>query len=140
MTTKRLRTRRSTCPTCHALDIFGDKWTLLIVRDLMFKGKSRFGEFLDSEEGIATNILAERLNRLEDCELVERRPDPTNTRASVFVLTRKGRELLPLMIEITMWSAKYNRGCEAPAVLMRRYKSDRASLLRDLMTSLEQAA
>jgi DNA-binding HxlR family transcriptional regulator len=140
MATKRMRTRRSTCPTCHALDIFGDKWTLLVVRDLMFKGKARFGEFLESEERIATNILTERLNRLERCRLIERRSDPTNSRGSVFALTKKGRDLLPLMIEITMWSAKYNRGCEAPTVLIRRYKSDRATLLRDLAASLERAA
>jgi DNA-binding HxlR family transcriptional regulator len=135
-----MRTRRSTCPTCHALDIFGDKWTLLIVRDLMFKGKSRFGDFLTSEERIATNILTERLNRLEHCELIERRPDPANSRASIFVLTKKGRDLLPLMIEITMWATKYNARCEAPAVLIRRYKTDRTALLRDLAASLERAA
>jgi DNA-binding HxlR family transcriptional regulator len=140
MATKRMRTRRSTCPTCHALDIFGDKWTLLIVRDLMFKGKSRFGDFLASEERIATNILTERLNRLEYCALIERRPDPTNSRGSVFALTKKGRDLLPLMIEITMWATKYNERCEAPAVLIRRYKADRAALLRDLAASLERAA
>jgi DNA-binding HxlR family transcriptional regulator len=106
----------------------------------MFKGKARFGELLESEERIATNILTERLNRLEHCQLIERRPDPTNSRGNVFALTKKGRDLLPLMIEITMWSAKYNRGCEAPAVLIRRYKSDRATLLRDLAASLERAA
>jgi DNA-binding HxlR family transcriptional regulator len=113
---------------------------LLIVRDLMFKKKSRFGEFLESEERIATNILADRLNRLEACGLIERRSDHTNSRGSVFVLTAKGRDLLPLMIEITMWSVKYDRDCDAPLQLIQRYKSDRASLLSELMASLERAA
>ena len=136
---KRSKLRQSSCPTCRALDIFGDKWTLLVVRDLMFKGKARFSEFLASEEGIATNILTERLQRLEACEIIARRADPTNSRGSIFALTKKGRDLLPLMIEITMWGTKYNRDCEAPAVLTRRYKTDRAALLRDLSASLKAA-
>jgi DNA-binding HxlR family transcriptional regulator len=136
----RATSRRSVCPTCYALDIFGDKWTLLIVRDLMFKRKTRYGEFLNSDERIATNILADRLDKLLTCGVIEKRPDPTNSRASVFALTQKGRDLLPLMIEITLWSAKYDPDSDAPAILIRRAKSDRKALLRDLMASFKRAA
>ncbi len=132
--------RRSVCPTCYALDIFGDKWTLLIVRDLMFKGKTRYSDFLNSEERIATNILADRLDKLVTCGVIEKRPDPVHSRASVFALTQKGRDLLPLMIEITLWSAKYDPKSDAPAILIRRAKTDRQALLRDLMIVLKRAA
>ena len=131
---------RSGCPISISLEIFGDRWSLLIVRDLMFKQKTRYGEFLNSDERIATNFLADRLDKLVACGVIEKRQDPMNSRASVFALTNKGRDLLPLMIEITLWSAKYDPDTNAPAILLRRAKSNREALLRDLMTSLKSAA
>ena len=106
----------------------------------MFKQKTRYGEFLNSDERIATNILADRLAKLVACGVIEKRQDPMNGRATVFALTNKGRDLLPLMIEITLWSAKYDPDTNAPAILIRRAKSNREALLRDLMTSLKSVA
>src|ERR1700737_4401642 len=80
-------TRRTHCPISYALDVFGDKWTLLIVRDLMFKGKRYYREFAESEEGIATNVLADRLSRLEAEGLVTRSVDPDNARRRTYELT-----------------------------------------------------
>src|SRR3989440_6528835 len=99
------RHRKSDCPVHFALEVFGDAWTLLIIRDLMFKGRTTYTDFLRAEEGIATNILADRLLRLEEDGIVikERVPDG-GTRHR---LTPKGIDLLPILLEIIGWSAKY---------------------------------
>jgi len=112
--------RRSACPINYALEIFGDKWTLLILRDLMFKGKDRYGDFQASAEGVSTNILADRLKRLEWHGLVSRstgESKPSQARPK-YLLTRKGQDLLRVMLEITRWSGKYDPDTNAdPAVL-----------------------
>ena len=88
--------RRTHCPISYALDVFGDKWALLIVRDLMFKGKRYYREFAESEEGIATNVLADRLAKLEAEGLITRTLDPENARQRVYELTERGLEFAPL--------------------------------------------
>lgn len=109
---------RSACPINYALEIFGDKWTLLVVRDLMFKGKERYGDFLSSEEGVSTNILADRLKRLELHGLATKSAGGTSSGHPTYSLTRKGLDLLPVMLEITRWSGKYDPHSNAdPAVL-----------------------
>lgn len=99
---------RSHCPIAFALEIFGDRWTLLVLRDLLFKGKKRYKEFLASEEEIATNVLAERLRRLEREGLVTRLRPPGGGRQFVYRPTAKALDLLPVLLEISVWSAKYD--------------------------------
>src|SRR5690348_5996744 len=99
---------RSHCPVAYALDMFGDSWSLLVMRDLLFSGKQRYQEMLESEEGIATNILADRLSRLEQQGLITRRRDPGNKRQYLYAPTPKGLDLIPLMLEMIQWSAKHD--------------------------------
>ncbi|HEY0594041.1 MAG TPA: helix-turn-helix domain-containing protein, partial [Thermoanaerobaculia bacterium] len=104
---------RSHCPVNFGLEAFGDKWSLLILRDIVFRGKRTYGEFLKSEEGIATNILASRLAMLEEQGILEKRPDPDDARKDRYALTEKGLDLIPVLFEITLWSAKYDSKSEA---------------------------
>lgn len=98
---------RSGCPVSLGLDIFGDKWTLLIVRDLMFSGKRHFRELLGSEEHIASNILADRLKKLLDEGIVHKSESPDHKQKAVYRLTEKGIALLPVLLQISSWSYKY---------------------------------
>ena len=86
------------CPIRFGLGIFGDKWTLLLVRDLMFKGKRHYGEFTDPEENISTNILADRLARLVENGIVDKRRDDEHRARFVYSLTEKGIDLAPMML------------------------------------------
>jgi len=124
---------RSHCPIAFALDIFGDKWSLLVLRDLLFMGKRHYNEFLASEEGISTNILAERLKRLEAEGLVTKSRDRSNHRQSVYTPTRKGLDLLPVILEIIRWSAKHDPQTAAPPSFLRRLRNNRAGLMRDIV-------
>jgi DNA-binding HxlR family transcriptional regulator len=89
------------------LEVFGDRWTLLIVRDLMFAGKRHFRELLRSDEGIAANVLANRLAMLVEQGTVTRSDDPTHKQKAVYSLTEKGIDLLPILAQIGIWSLKY---------------------------------
>jgi DNA-binding HxlR family transcriptional regulator len=101
--------QRSDCPISMALDLLGDSWSLLIVRDLMFKGVDSFDGFLGTGEGIATNILSDRLARLEIAKIVVKRPDENDARRFRYVLTRKGIELAPVLVELVLWSARHGK-------------------------------
>ena len=98
---------RSDCPLNFGLEIFGDKWTLLIIRDLMFFGKQYFNEFLSSNEGISTNILAARLSLLENENFIKKENDKAHKQKIIYSLTEKGIALLPIIIEIGLWSEHY---------------------------------
>jgi DNA-binding HxlR family transcriptional regulator len=98
---------RSHCPISLSLEVFGDRWTLLILRDLVFGGKRHFREFLQSEERIASNILADRLNRLVTVGILSRADDPTHKQKAVYSLTEMGIELLPILIQISSWGRRY---------------------------------
>ena len=124
--------RRSGCPISYALDIFGDKWTLLIIRDMLFKQKRRYGQFAESEEKIATNILADRLTKLEVEGLVTRQTDPENGRQIVYALTSKALDLAPMLIEMILWSAKYDPDTAADRGFVRKAKKDREQLVKDV--------
>ena len=101
---------RSRCPIAAALDILGDTWTLLVLRDLLFYDKHRFADFLDSPEGISTNILAERLKRLERCGLVERRRYQERPPRDEYFLTQRGHDLLPVLRELIAWGQRHIPG------------------------------
>lgn len=96
---------RSHCPICFALDQFGDKWSLLIVRDLLFRGKRSYQGFLENPEGISTNILADRLKKLAAAGIVDKSLEAGKPR---YALTAKGRDLLPMMLEMARWSSKHD--------------------------------
>ena len=99
--------RRSDCPTNFGLEHFGDRWTLLIVREMLFFGKVHYGDFLSAEEGISTNILAARLKKMEADGLIRSTQD-TDARRVHYSLTDKGIDLVRIMVEINRWSAKYD--------------------------------
>lgn len=98
---------RSQCPISLALDVIGDKWSLLIVRDLMFAGKRHYRELLQSDEGISTNILAERLKRLVDAGVLTKTDDPTHKQKAIYSLTAMGIDLLPVVAQLGIWGRKY---------------------------------
>ncbi|MBK7370968.1 MAG: helix-turn-helix transcriptional regulator [Saprospiraceae bacterium] len=99
--------KRSDCPLSQSLDVFGDKWSLLIIRDLMFGNKCTYNDFLKSAEGIATNILATRLKGLEENGIIEKSAHPDSKAKILYKLTTKGIDLLPIIMEVYIWSDKY---------------------------------
>ena len=99
---------RSHCSVNYGLEIFGDKWSLLIIRDIVFAGKKTYGEFLKSDEGFATNILASRLAFLEEQGILSKAPNPEDRRKDFYSLTEKGLDLIPLVLNIVLWSAKHD--------------------------------
>jgi DNA-binding HxlR family transcriptional regulator len=99
---------RSHCSVNYGLEIFGDKWSLLIVRDIVFAGKKTYGEFLKSEEGVATNILASRLAFLEEQGILSKAPSSADRRKDLYTLTEKGLDLIPILLDIVVWSAKHD--------------------------------
>jgi DNA-binding HxlR family transcriptional regulator len=101
------KNKRSDCPVSCSLDVWGDKWSLLIIRDLMNAKQCTYGDFLKSPEGIATNILASRLLTLEENGVIEKLSHPDSKAKVLYKLTLKGIDLLPVMIEIGIWSEKY---------------------------------
>jgi DNA-binding HxlR family transcriptional regulator len=109
---KRARTGslRSPCPIAGALDLVGDRWTLLVIRDLLLYDKRRFVEFLSSPEAIATNILADRLDRLERCGLVERRPTADSPARAAYHPTPRGWDLAPVLRELIRWGQRHVPG------------------------------
>ena len=127
---------RSGCPIANALDLLGDRWTLLIVRDLVFERRREFGEFLAAGEGIATNILTERLERLGCAGLVARFDHPTDGKKYVYRITERGLDLIPLLIEMVLWSAKHLPATKAPAARLEPLKTNRAAVIRELRRSL----
>jgi len=128
--------RRSDCPVSLLLDIVGDKWSLLILRDMLFFNKKAYLEFLHSDEKMATNILSKRLEKLETEGLIAKRVDENDRRKKVYELTQMGRDMLPVMLEIMIWSHTHQQGCNVPETLISRAKSDRAGLLADLLARL----
>ena len=98
---------RSYCPINLSLEIFGDTWTLLVLRDMMFGGKRHFREFLESDEHISSNILADRLARLVDNGVLTKSDDPTHKQKAIYSLTDKGIALLPVVVQIGSWGSRW---------------------------------
>jgi DNA-binding HxlR family transcriptional regulator len=130
---------RSACPLNAALEVYGDRWTLLIIRDLMFKEKAGYSEFLASEEGISTNILADRLQALETENIIAGRRDPANRRKIVYQLTAKGIELATVLTEMIIWGARYAE-TDAPPEVIREMEENRENFLRKVRARHEAAA
>jgi DNA-binding HxlR family transcriptional regulator len=124
---------RSHCPVNYGLEIFGDKWSLLIVRDIVFFGKKTYGQFLKSEEGFATNILASRLVFLEEQGILRKTPDPADRRKDIYSLTDKGLDLIPMLLDIVIWSARYD-----PKSYARRRKEFLARISKSTQKTSEE--
>lgn len=128
--------RRSDCPINHALQILGDSWSLLVMRDLMFVGKRTFAEFMESEERISTNVLTSRLRTLAGEGLIRR---DGSGRATRYSLTLKGLDLLPTMVALIVWSARYDPQTAAPGEFVARAANDRDGLVAELRRQLAAA-
>jgi DNA-binding HxlR family transcriptional regulator len=135
----RRKRRRSDCPVHFALDVFGDSWSLLIIRDLLLKGRHTYTEFLRAEEGIATNVLADRLARLEQDGVIGTERDPQTGRHARYWLTDKGIDLLPVLLEIIAWSAKYDPNTAADREFVNRFRDDRTGLEAELRRAVVEA-
>jgi DNA-binding HxlR family transcriptional regulator len=129
--------RRSDCPINFALELFGDRWTFLIVRDLMFKGKHYYKEFLEAEEGIATNILADKLSALEEAGIVSKTVDPTHRSKQIYKLTKKGIDLVPVLVEVILWSSKHDSDTATDIKFVRRAKKNKVEMIDEIMMKLK---
>jgi DNA-binding HxlR family transcriptional regulator len=130
--------KRSECPISCSLDIFGDKWSLLIIRDMMFFQKSTYGDFLKSEEGIATNILASRLQSLEENKLIVKLDHPDSKAKVLYKLTEKGLNLLPIIVEIQLWAEK---NFDIPAdikAMVKEAKQDKNEFIKSMTKKLKK--
>ena len=139
MKRKPSRVRRSGCPISLALEIFGDTWSLLIVRDLMFKGFRTFNEFLDAGEGIASNVLTDRLSKLEGAGVIDKREHDADARRYEYRLTKKGIDLAPVIVEIVLWSARHEQ-TDAPPQIVRAMATQRAKFLADVRKGWESVS
>ena len=131
MNNKAGRGDKSSCPITYSLDIFGDRWSLLVLRDLILHGKTRFAEMLASDEQIASNILADRLQRLECLGLIERGPDPEDRRQKICRITAKGLTLTPVLLEIAAWGASNDLITGAPDGFASAFYADRQAFYTD---------
>ena len=123
----RCSTRRSNCPISVALDVLGDKWSLLVIRDMLFFDKHYFGEFVAAAESISTNLLTDRLRRLERVGIISRSVDPENGAKVRYVLTPVGIDLLPVMLQLIGWGGKHFQTV-ATVSFLKRLRSDPKSV------------
>jgi len=130
--------KRSDCPISSSLDIWGDKWSLLIVRDLIFSMQCTYGDFLKSEEKIATNILATRLQMLESNGIITKLNHPESKAKVLYQLTQKGIDLLPIMIEIHLWADKYSAIPPERNAIIKELKNNKEAFLKSYTKLLKK--
>ena len=130
--------KRSDCPVSCSLDIWGDKWSLLIIRDLMMARECTYGDFLKSGEGIATNILASRLQSLEENGLIEKLVHPESKAKVLYKLTPKGIDLVPVMIEINLWAEKYFTIPADRKAMLKEVKKDKEGYIKASIKELKK--
>jgi DNA-binding HxlR family transcriptional regulator len=119
--------RRSGCPLNASVEMLGDRWSLLIIRDMMLAGARTYKEFLECYEGIATNILADRLRKLIDYGIITTEPDPSDGRKLIYSLTEKGIGLAPVLTEMVLWAAAHEHTGNQP--LVRQMRADKEEFL-----------
>ncbi len=117
------------CPVTYALEVFGDRWTLLVLRDLMLEGRSRYGEVLAAHPGLATNVLSDRLKRLERRGLISKARDSSDARQYVYAPTERALGLVPMLVEMMVWAA---RDGGARTEIVERFDADRAGLIEEM--------
>jgi DNA-binding HxlR family transcriptional regulator len=123
--------RRSACPVSISLEMFGDRWSLLIIRDLMVRGFRTFKDFQGSGEGIATNVLADRLQKLEVAGIVIAEVDPADARRVNYRLTGKGIDLAPVLLELLIWGARHEE-TGAPCAIISEMETSREAVLAEV--------
>lgn len=132
--------KRSDCPISLSLDIWGDKWSLLIVRDLMLDKQCTYGDFLKSDEKISTNILASRLQMLEENELISKSDHPDSKAKVLYKLTQKGIDLFPLMVEINLWADKYYNLPADRKAMLKEVKKDKEKFIKTATQELKKSS
>lgn len=130
-------TLRSDCPINFGVETFGDRWSLLILRDILFYGRKTYGEFLASDEHVATNILASRLVTLEQDGLIRRTPHMSDRRKDIFVPTQKTLDMIPMLLELVLWSAAHSTDVNVSEDVLRKIKADRNRVVTYVLDSLE---
>jgi DNA-binding HxlR family transcriptional regulator len=129
--------RRSLCPLNASVEMLGDRWSLLILRDMMLRGFRSYKNFLESYEGIATNILADRLRRLEAYGIISTQPDPSDGRKRIYSLTGKGIDLAPVLTEMVLWAGRHEKtGNQA---LVRQMQKDKQQFLAAIRQRWERS-
>jgi DNA-binding HxlR family transcriptional regulator len=119
--------RRSECPLNASVEMLGDRWSLLIIRDMMLRGFQTYKEFMECYEGIATNILADRLRKLVAYGIITAEPDPSDGRKLIYSLTAKGIDLAPVLTEMVLWAAAHEDTGNQP--LIRQMRADKEKFL-----------
>ena len=128
---------RSSCPINFSLEIFGDQWSLMIIRDIVFNNKSTYGEFLSSAEGISTNILAQRLSNLVETGLLTKRKNPNNGRLVEYGLTDKSKALIPLLCEMIIWGAEHSESSPELSAWADSIRGNRRQAQKKILSKIE---
>lgn len=127
------------CPFRFGANVLGDGWSLLILRDLIFREARHYGDFVAAGEGISTNILADRLQRLEAEGVISKQQDPDRAVRVIYRLTEKGRGLVPILMAIIDWSEQWDDRTEVPAAFIKAYREDRSGFVASVVDGLELA-
>ena len=128
---------RSCCPLANSLDVIGDRWSLLVIRDMMFANKHEFSEFMQGPEKIATNILTDRLKCLQEFGIIDYRRHPKHKNKKIYYLTQKGKDLLPAMVELILWGASYRAAPDMPKAHFNKVKREPKKFIRVTLQKLE---
>jgi DNA-binding HxlR family transcriptional regulator len=137
---KKKQQRRSDCPINFALETFGDTWSLLIIREMVYFGKKTYGEFLELEEGIATNILASRLAQLEQKGILVKKHSETDKRKEVYSLTEKGLDLIPILLELASWGAQHDPQTGAPQEWIALVNANKKKMIRLIRETVQRGS
>ena len=127
---------RSHCPINFTLEHFGDKWSFLIIRDLMFKGKRHYNEFLEAGEKVSTSVLGDRLKKLEELGIISKGEDHVKKSRIRYSLTQKGIDLLPILLEMIIWGGLKDELTESPKEFMDQALGNREALLKEIREQL----
>lgn len=127
--------RRSQCPISFTLDLIGDKWSLLILRDIILFAKKYYHEFETSPESISTNILADRLKKLEAAQLILRAQDPENKKRVIYSPTPAALDLIPLLVEILIWGSKYDEKSKVSEERVKKIKKNKQAFIKKVRSS-----
>ena len=127
---------RSHCPINYTLEHFGDKWSFLILRDLMFKGKRHYNEFLEAGEKVSTSVLGDRLKKLEEMGIISRGEDSVKKSRIRYSLTQKGIDLLPILLEMIIWGGLNDDMTESPKEFMEQAIHNKETLIKGIREQL----
>ncbi|HAS41241.1 MAG TPA: transcriptional regulator [Microscillaceae bacterium] len=120
----------------YVLEYLGDRWTLLVIRDLVFEGKKFYKEFLTSEEGIATNVLSDRLKRLENAGIIQSKTNEKQRTQKIYTLTEKGKDLIPILVEIILWSSKHKEGLNVSPAFVKKLATNRVEIVKAIRANV----